>query len=229
MSDLANMYKSISDKSLLKHSLEIGNFTFVDLIQTKSDFDVNQVFTSIDLMDGDPNTLVYQKGLGILEDEDLGRLMDVLNVYEVITGKDDSYRFMRPEDSSMDLVKIKVNYANDDYGLQSTYFDFNTIEQADWEEVIDYDKIDQFFASANFLVEPGKEIEDPPHKFLWEDFDAVRNMLLQARERNESLFVYTLIEEDGEGYIDQGYLRINRMGYFLADKLIPMPELLRYW
>ncbi|PTY93025.1 hypothetical protein [Heyndrickxia sporothermodurans] len=226
MPELVGLYKALAIHKLTNNA----EFTLTDLIKVKGLIDINEFLTKIDLQDGDENQLDYEKGLGLRDDDDLTRLMEHFDIFEVIEGNDESYRYVRPDNGEDLLFKLKVHHATDSDGYHDTFFDFNTIEEADEDEFLDQDALDAFFQSATFLVSPGKEDEGAPYKFLWDDFDAVNERIRRATENNETLFVYTLQEEGSSGgYIDAGYMRVNRMGYFLADKLIPMPEPLRYW
>jgi len=226
MPDLSDKYKVIADKALAKLQIELGQFTIDDLVKVKGQFDINEVLVGIDLKNNGGEELEYAEGIGLCEDSGVDCLLELLDVYEVITGRDMQYRYMRAgSGDQLYRILVKVNPENPHY----SYFDFNTIEEAEWNEIIDYEALDAFFESATFLIAPGKENEEPPHKFMWDDFDAVNARLRKAEANNETIHVYTLTEESGEGYIDAGYLRVNRIGYFLADKLIPMPEAIRYW
>ena len=228
MPDLASLYTDIAEIALAKLNLQQGNITLTDLIPVKALFDINEVLIGIDLKNGQDNEVDYEKGLGLRNDEGLQQLLEHFDVFEVITGRDEAYRYMRA-DTSDDLVKIKVHVGPDSDGWVDEFFDFNTLEAAEWDEVIDYDALDAFFESATFLVAPGREGGDAPDMYLWDDYDEVRDRLQQAQENNEELFGYTLIEAEGEGYIDKGFRLVNRLGYFLADKDIEMNEPIRYW
>lgn len=228
MSDLAEKYKDIAEIAAAKFNLQFGDITLSDLIQAKGLFDINEILIGIDLKNGQDNDIDYEKELGLRNDESLQQLLEYFDVFEVVTGKDESYRYMRA-DTSDDLVKIKVCVGPDSDGYVDEFFDFNTLELADWNEIIDYDELDIFFESATFLVAPGKEGGDPPDKYLWDDNREVRCRLQQAEQNNETIYGYTLIEAEGEGYIDKGFRLVNCIGYFLADKEIQMDGPIRYW
>lgn len=228
MSNLTGLYESIADKAILKFNLEIGNFTLADLIQAKEEFDINEILVGIDLKNGSGCQVDYEKGVGIRNDEGLEALLELLDVFEIITGKDESYRYMRT-DTTNDLVRIKCQLFEDGNGYTVEFFDFNTLELANWEEIYDYDALDDFFESAKFLPAPGLEKEEPPHKYLWDDFDAVKKELKKAEEAGEKIYIYTLIEENNAAYIFEGYSFINRIGYFLSNNPADYKEPIRYW
>lgn len=228
LSNLTGLYESIADKAILKFNLEIGNSTLADLIQAKEEFDINEILVGIDLKSGSECQVDYEKGVGIRNNEGLEALLELLDVFEIITGKDESYRYMRT-DTTNDLVRVKCQLFEDSDGYTDEFFDFNTLELANWEEIYDYDALDDFFESAKFLPAPGLEKEEPPHKYLWDDFDAVKKELKKAKEAGEKIYIYTLIEENNAAYIFEGYSFVNRLGYFLSNKPADYKEPIRYW
>lgn len=224
MSELTGLYKALAIKKL-----QDGDFTLTDLVKAKNFHDINQFLTTIDLQDGDENNMDYEKGLGLRDDDDLSRLMERFDVYEVVSGKDEAYRYFRPDNGEDQFFRLKVNHSPDSDGYLDTFYDFNTLEEADENEIIDDDILDAFFGSATFLMSPNSDGNGAPHCYMWDDFDAVSQRVQAAQANNEPLFVYTLTDESGEGYIDSGYRIVNRMGYFLADKEITAEFPLRYW
>lgn len=228
LSDLTSRYKGIADKALLKNNLEIGNFTISDLVKIKSEFDINEVITGASLKDEESMHLDYKKGVGIREDDQLSCFLESKDIFDTIVGNDSQYRYMSADDGSEKLTKVMVRYEKDTDGFYYVFYDFNTLEFADWNEIIDNDELNEFFGSATFLVAPGMEDIEAPHKYMWDDFSAVNDRIQEASNKNEPLYVYTLTEAEGAGYIDSGYRRVNRVAYFLADKEIPITDPLRY-
>ena len=64
------------------------------------------------------------------------------------------------------------------------------------------------------------------HQLLWEDFKAACEM-----SNREGIYVYTVVECDGEeAWLTEGWHLVNRIGYYLTNKKIEIPEEgLRYW
>ncbi len=220
--NLTEMYEHVPNRFRLFTKLNSGMFGIEEIIELRNfgekDIDVHPYILNI------KQHLFYEEGYGIQDSEELQELFEILKIQEVLKGTDENYRYMRTN-SGDQLFSIKVSYPITLGGCQDLFYDFNTIKEADFSDLIDDEAIDNFFNSSTFLVPEGKEDEDEPSKYLFEDYDLVRRTLCAQPE----LYSYTLIEEDGEAYIIDGYHFVNRMGYFISDTKIEMPESIRYF
>lgn len=86
--------------------------------------------------------------------------------------------------------------------------------------------VQKFFGSGQFLPVPGREKEEGHNKYLWDDFKAVKALLI----RNPGLNIYTVIDEGGKGWIARGCKVANRAAYILSNTKVDIPRYgFRYW
>lgn len=81
----------------------------------------------------------------------------------------------------------------------------------------------------NFIVPDGTELDPEEayhHQLLWEDFKEACEI-----SNREGIYSYTVVECDGEeAWLIEGWHYVNRIGYYLTNKKIDIPEEgLRYW
>jgi hypothetical protein len=107
----------------------------------------------------------------------------------------------------------------------------------DYNDIPEEDNLKEeaFFAAGNFIENPEKEGSGEPDKFMWDGVFATQeytNMFLRCDlEDNDpnKLYIYSLTEEDGEGYVQEGKRYVNRIGYFFSTIKVELPEGFRYW
>jgi hypothetical protein len=96
---------------------------------------------------------------------------------------------------------------------------------------IEEDKmIEDFFNASKFFVQPNKTQHEKYECYLWDDYH--KKDIKKEIERLQSLnnHIYTLIDEEGIGTIVPGAKYVNRIGYFISQEKIIIPESgLRYW
>ena len=213
-------------KKIRKEHLRL---TLDDVVALDKNYDINAVLKALK-SEGEP--LEHILGKGLADDKAFSAMLESIGVFEILessVNEDDSVRYMSSENSGK-YFSINVNSFICENGYNETCFDFNSIKECDYSDIIDEQAIEDFFQSANFLAVPGMENEEDGNlsKFLWDDFKKVSEIL---SEKAGELFVYTLTDSEGFGLITKGYKRVNRIGYFLADKDIDMgkEEAVRYW
>jgi hypothetical protein len=96
---------------------------------------------------------------------------------------------------------------------------------------------EKWWLAGDWIPCPEHNKEDPEsfNYFLWDgDFsseiysEALKKAYLENGDP-EKIYIYSLVEEDGEGYIIGGKRFVNRIGYFLSKKFIEVKNPIRYW
>lgn len=109
------------------------------------------------------------------------------------------------------------------------------IEEYDEPSETEQAKLFAWLEAGDFVVEPTKIDQDPSSCYLFDgDFNSGIYRFAFGRcdlpEGNpDKLYIYTLTEEDGTGYIESGKRLVNRVGYFFSKKYVELPEPFRYW
>lgn len=181
----------------------------------KSRFDINKIL--INLFEK-KDELSYIKGVGIHEDQGLLELLERLGVFELVENDEPDFVFMQ-SDGLDSLYKIKRKRKKN-----QNYLDFNLMEKSDWEEIIDKEKIDDFF-SKDLIAAKENAAECFLEKYLWDNYSNLNEFI---QKNNEIFHFYTLIDDEG-GWIVKGRKVINRIGYFISREDIEIKEPIRYW
>lgn len=91
--------------------------------------------------------------------------------------------------------------------------------------------LNNFFTQnlEHFIIPDGIELDHEEayhHQLLFEDFKAACEI-----SNKEEVYSYTVVECDGdEAWLIEGWHYVNRIGYYLTNKKIDIPEEgLRYW
>lgn len=81
-------------------------------------------------------------------------------------------------------------------------------------------KLENFFDSGQWIVAPGREKEDEYNCYFWENYSEA----LTFYEENPDVFIYTLLEAEGKGYIVKGARYVNREAYLIGLNDIDLGE-----
>lgn len=95
------------------------------------------------------------------------------------------------------------------------------------EEGAALDQLYEGLKKHGFLPNEDSTGEQGVYEFLWEDFQEM-NVKLPRGER-EGLFWYTLIEDEGIGWVVEGARFVNRIGYFISKEKLDVGDGIRYW
>lgn len=95
------------------------------------------------------------------------------------------------------------------------------------EEGIALDQFYESLKSHGLLPNKDSTGEQGCYEFLWEDFRVLNARI--PHEIRSSLFWYTLIEEEGIGWVVEGARFVNRIGYFIAKEKLDVGDGIRYW
>lgn len=103
-------------------------------------------------------------------------------------------------------------------------------------DILNEEKIINFIKQADLIPVPLKSnlLLDSRIVYLWdgnyssEEYNSMFNRCMLPDGDPNKLYIYTLIDEDDEGYIFQGKYLINRIGYFFAKNRVDISSI-RYW
>lgn len=85
-------------------------------------------------------------------------------------------------------------------------------EEDDWISLEEEQRLDDFFNAGQWVVAPGREQEDEYNCYFWENYSEA----LKFYEENPDVFIYTLLEAEGKGYITKGARYVNREAYLIG-------------
>lgn len=90
---------------------------------------------------------------------------------------------------------------------------------------------DKFFEKHEdvLVADPRKTDEDPYVRFLWDDYEEVKKKLREISPEEPGFYCYTLVEDDGNGYIIPNWHFVNRLGYFISTVKAEPDICVRYW
>ena len=114
-----------------------------------------------------------------------------------------------------DIVFEDEEFADDETSTMTT------------EEGVALDQLYEGLKKHGLLPNEDSAGEQGVYEFLWEDFRELDVRLPQ--EIRSSLFWYTLIEEDGIGWVVEGARFVNRIGYFVSKEKLDVGDGIRYW
>jgi len=114
-----------------------------------------------------------------------------------------------------DIVFEDEDFADDETSTMTT------------EEEVALDQLYEGLKKHGLLPNEDSTGEQGVYEFLWEDFRVLDARL--PHEIRSSLFWYTLIEEDGIGWVVEGARFVNRIGYFVSKEKLDVGDGIRYW
>lgn len=221
------------NRKILVRNLASGKTFLPELISVKAVHDINELICEAFSIISDEE-LVYVRGKGIEEPHDtFTEMLESFDIYEITEGQDDDYGYMEIDNHMVpnndNLIRVKREVHSDGSGSLYYCYDFNTMSIAKEEEIIDNEILDNFFASANFIVDPGNSNCDSPDRYLFENYALAQEIVDSRKEAGLETFVYTLKEAEGQAYITEGIGIVNRLGYFLSESEAEYEDGIRYW
>jgi hypothetical protein len=176
---------------------------------------------------------------------DCGHTLLDYNEYETDrtkTLKEDVLGVMQLEDFSMNEQQINTvverlnNYDYSEYNDAIADIIREVIGESDPTEDEEARK-NSWWAAGEWIPCPehNKEDIDAYSYYQWDGdfksplYDTMFGRANLSNENPDKVYIYSLIEEDGEGYISEGKRFINRIGYFFSKVYIEVKEPTRFW
>lgn len=84
---------------------------------------------------------------------------------------------------------------------------------------------DEFLEKGTFLIAEDKKNDDPPYKYMHDDYNLLEKQLKEFKKEHGDVYGYTLVDGEGNTLIlVKGFRWVNRLGYFVTKEDIHFKE-----
>lgn len=83
----------------------------------------------------------------------------------------------------------------------------------------------EFLEKGDFIANPSaREEESLQVRMYWDDFKECKQLVEDAENKGETLYVYTIIVDEEKLWIKEGWRLANRMGYLFSKVKVDFPD-----